>query len=220
MARARISDPPSLRLLRPEDTARRLRAHFARHNRRVLLFAAITLFGAAALWIVLYGVCCWLIVLGAAAIDLPLTRVPRGFSIVFAVAALCAVIYAWVDRQLTPNERPTDEKPAGEILADFLLAIPRMTLAVGGTLAAWQRLSDSDLTQAAALLHRLAEEKRLPMSGVRLEIPDPATAVRILFALQLTQVIDAQREDSEFWLKLNPLRPESLRFSRGLYADA
>jgi hypothetical protein len=219
MAHARSSDPPSLRLLRPEDTARRLRVHFARHNLRVLLFTTITLLSAAALWIVLYGVCCWLLVLGAAAIEIPLTRIPYEFRIVFAVAALCAVIYAWIDRRLTPNERP-DDKRAGDVVADFLLAIPRMTLAVGGTLAAWQRLSADDLAQAAAFLHRLLEKKRLPMSGVRLEIPDPAAAVRILFALQITQVIDAHRDDNEFWLKLSPLRPESLHLSRGAYADA
>ena len=112
------------------------------------------------------------------------------------------------------------DKPAGEIIADFLLAIPRMTLAIGGTLAAWQRLSDPDLAQAANFLHRLAQATRLPMSGVHVEIPDPAAATRILFALQITQVIDAHRDGQEFWLKLNPLRPASLRLARGSYADA
>jgi len=60
----------------------------------------------------------------------------------------------------------------------------------------------------------------LPMSGVRLEIPDPAAATRILFALQIAQIIDSQREGQEFWLKLNPLRPAALRLTRASYADA
>ena len=217
MANART---PSLRIARPEDTAHFLGKHFARHNRRVLLIAALTLLAAVALWALLYGVCCWLLVLASATLDVSLTRIPRGFGIVFAVAAFCAIAYAWLDRRLTPNEHPTDEKRPGDVVADFLLAIPRVTLAVGGTLAAWQSLSDIDLAQAATLLHRLAEEKRLPMSRVRLDIPDLIAATRILFALQITQIIDVHRDEDEFWLKLNALRPAALGLGRGGYADA
>jgi hypothetical protein len=211
---------PSLRILQPEDTARFLRAHFSRHNRRVLMVAASTLLAAAGLWVVIYGVCCWLLIVFTTALDRPLKHIPHAFSIVFVVAALCAIGYAWIDRWLTPNERPTDDKRAGDVIADFILAIPRMTLAIGGTLAAWQRVSDADLAQAATLLHRLADEKRLPMSSVRLDIPDPAAALRILFALQITQIIDAHRDGNEFWLKLNALRPAALGLGRGGYADA
>ena len=217
MANART---PSLRIARPEDTAHFLGKHFARHNRRVLLIAALTLLAAVALWALLYGVCCWLLVLASATLDVSLTRIPRGFGIVFAVAAFCAIAYAWLDRRLTPNEHPTDEKRPGDVVADFLLAIPRVTLAVGGTLAAWQSVSDIDLAQAATLLHRLAEEKRIPMSRVRLDIPDLIAATRILFALQITQIIDVHRDEDEFWLKLNALRPAALGLGRGGYADA
>jgi len=217
MAHART---PSLRIARPEDTARFLRTHFARHNRHVLLLAVLTLLGAAALWAILYGVCCWLLVLGSATFEMSLTRIPRGFAILFIVAALCAIGYAWLDRRLTPNERPTDDKRVGDVIADFVLAIPRMTLAAGGTLAAWQSVSDADLAQAATLLHRLADEKRLPISSVRLDIPDPTAALRILFALQITQIIEAHRDGNEFWLKLNALRPAALGLGRGGYADA
>lgn len=217
MAEART---PSLRITRPEETARFLRRHIARHNRRVLGISAVTLLAAAVLWAVLYGVCCWLFVLGAATFDLTVTRIPRGFGVLFTVAALCAIGYAWLDRQLTPNERPTDEKRAGDIVADILLALPRMTLAVGGTLAAWQRLRLDDFLLAATLLHRIAEEKRVPTSSVALEIPDAEAAMRILFALQITQLIDTHREGDEFWLKLNALRPAALGLGRGGYADA
>ncbi len=217
---ARASDPPSVRVLSPAQTARHLRAHFKRHNRGVATLALGTFCAALALWLLLYGVCCWLIVLGLAAIDRSDLGIPRGFGFVFTVAALCAIGYAWIDRRLTPNELPRDDKRPAEVVSDFLLAIPRMMLAVGGTLAAWQRLSDADLEHAATFLHRLAEATRLPMSRVRLEIPDPAAAKRILFALQITQVIDAHRDGQEFWLKLNPLRPAALRLARGSYADA
>lgn len=220
MSPARASESPSLRILSPAQTARTLRRHFARHNRGVVALALGTLCAALASWLILYGVCCWLLILALAAIDRADLGIPPGFPIVFAVAALCAIGYAWIDRRLTPNELPRDDKRPGEIVSDFVLAIPRMTLAVGGTLAAWQRLSDADLAQAATFLHRLAEATRLPMSRVRLEIPDPAAAARLLFALQITQVIDAHRDGQEFWLKLNPLRPAALRLTRGSYADA
>jgi hypothetical protein len=58
------------------------------------------------------------------------------------------------------------------------------------------------------------------MSSVRLNIPDASAAMRILFGLQLTQVIEVQREGQEFLLKLNALRPDALRLTGESYADA
>jgi hypothetical protein len=147
-------------------------------------------------------------------------RIPPGFPMVFGAVALSALAYAWVDQWLNPNARPRDELRLGEVIADFILAVPRMTLSVGGTLRAWQHLSGSELRQAAALLHWLAEEKRVPMSGVRLEIPDPETAMRVLFALQLTEIVEVHRNENEFWLRLNALRPKSLRAGREGFIDA
>jgi hypothetical protein len=220
MSLARNANPPSLRLHGPDHTARMLRKHFAAHNRQVLMLAGGTLLAAAAAWTLLYLLSSWLFVVAISAAGLPYTHIPRGFVILFAVAALCAIIYTWIDQRLTPNERARDKKKPGELISDFLLAVPRMTLAIGGTLTAWQRLDNRDLAQAATLLHRLAEEKRLPMSGVRLDISDPDAVMRILFALQITQVIEAHRDGAEFWLKLNPLRPEALRLTPKTYADA
>ncbi len=209
-----------MRLRTPESTAKVLRAHFARHNVRVVLLAGGTLVASIAAWLLLYFVGTWLLVIGFAVFDVHLTRIPHGFRIVFIVAAICAIVYAWVDRGLTPNERPGDKKRPMEIFSEFVLAIPRMTLSAGGTLAAWQRLDAGDLRQAATLLHRLSEEKRLPISSVPLDIPDPDAMMRILFGLQLTQVIDVFRDGQEFWLRLNALRPAALRMAPQSYADA
>jgi len=207
------NEPPTLRVRTPAGTAGVLRAHVARHNRRVLALAAATLVAALAAWALLYFVSCWIMVLGFAVFDSPRTRVPHGYWLLYSVTALCAIGYAWIDQRFTPNARPRDKKGILEIAMEFILAVPHMTLAVGGTLAAWQRLSDEDLLDAADLLHRLGEEKRVPMSNVRLHIPDPAAAVRILFALQMTEVIDVHRDGNEFWLRLNALRPASLRMA-------
>jgi hypothetical protein len=210
MLLAPIKEAPKLRPVTPPRTARSLRRHFARHNLRVFLLASATLLAVVALWLILFGVCCWLILLALTAIDVPHPHIPRGFAILFAVAALCAVIYAWIDGRLTPNGLPRDDKRPGEIFTDFVLAIPRMTLSIGGTLAAWQRLTDAELVQAAALLHRLSAEPRVRMSSVPLEIPEAAARLKILFALQITKVIDVHRRDNEWWVALNSQRPQNL----------
>lgn len=208
-------EPPKVRVRTPAGTARVLRSHLAAHNRRVLALAGATLIAALAAWALLYFVCCWVLVLAIAIFDLPMPGIPRHFLLVYVIAALCGIGVAWIDQRFTRNARLVDKKTPWEIAMDFLLAVPRMTLAVAGTLTAWQNLNDAELLEAAELLHRLGQEKRVPMSGVRLEVPDPAAAVRILFALQLTQVIDAYREENnEFWLRLNALRPPGLRMAR------
>jgi len=215
MAVFRDKEPPKMRVRTAQGTAKVLRAHLAQHNRRVLALAIATLVAALAAWALLYIVCCWVLVLAIAIFDLPFARVPRHFLLVYVVAAVCGIGLAWIDQRLTPNARLRDSKTPWEIFMELLLAVPNMTLAVGGTLGAWLSLSNEELLGAAELLHRLGEEKRVPMSGVRLQIPDPDAAVRILFALQMTQVIEAYREENnEFWLRLNALRPRSLRMAR------
>ena len=215
MAAFRGNEPPKMRVRTPAGTAKILRAHLARHNGQVLMLAVATLIAALAAWALLYVVSCWMLVLAIAIFDLPLHGVPHHFLTVYIVAALCGIGVAWIDQRMTPNARLRDKKTAWEIAMEFLLAVPNMTLAVGGTLGAWQRLNREELLGAAELLHRLGEEKRVPMSGVRLQISDPEAAVRILFALQMTQVIDAYREENnEFWLRLSALRPRSLRMVR------
>ena len=217
---ATTRNAPTLRLRTTESTATTLAAHIARHNLRVLLLAMGTLIVSAAAWFLLYFFSTWILVLVVAIFDVRLTRIPPGYAILFAVAALCSLVYVGVDRWLTPNDRPSDKKHPLDVVTDLLLAVPRMTFSVAGTLAAWQRLSPADLRQAATLLHRVSDEKRVPMSGVPQDIPNQDAMVRILFALQITQVIDVFREGHEFWLRLSALRPPSLKLAREPYADA
>lgn len=207
------NEPPTLRIRTPAGTAEALRAHLAKHNRWVLVLTAVTSVAALAAWALLYFVSIWMLVLFMATFDIPNAHIPRRFWVLYLVAALCGVAMAWLDSRLSPNARPVDRKHPWEIFMDFLLAVPRMTLAIGGNLAAWQKLSDAELREAAELLHRLGSEKRVPMSGVRLQIPDPEAALRILFALQMTEIIDTHREGNEFWLRLSPSRPAGLRMA-------
>jgi hypothetical protein len=211
---------PVLRVRTTAGTAEALRVHFFRHNLRVLALAVGTLMASAAAWVLLYLVCWWLLVLGLAVIAPDRDEIPRGYGAVFATVAICATVYAWIDQRLTPNVRLRDKKNFLEVIVDILLVVPNMTLSIVGTLRAWQHLRPPELEQAAALLHRLAEERRVPMSGVRQQIPDPDTAMRVIFALQLGEIVEVHRDESEFSLRLNALRPDSLRFARGEVANA
>jgi hypothetical protein len=217
---ASSNEPPTVRVRTPAGTARVLRAHFFRHNWRVALIAVGTLVAAAAAWVLLYLAGYSLLLVALTTFDPEREAPPHGFGVLFAVAAVCALGYAWLDHRLTPSARPSDSKGIWDLVSEIVLVVPNMTLSVGGTLQAWQHLCETELREAAALLHRLAEERRVPMSGVRLQIPDPASAMRVLFALQLTDVIDVQREDNEFWLRLNALRPAALRLGRGEVQEA
>jgi hypothetical protein len=200
--------------LSASEIARRLRAHLALHNLRVIALAVLTCAAAIVLWAVLYVIGAWLAVLVLTVAEADPAGVMRAYPVVFGVAALCLVAVAWLDRRLTPNERPVDEKPPDEIAMDFILAIPRTTLAVWSTLTAWQHLSAAEVREAAAFLVRLARERRIPVHSVPLDIPRENARWRILFALQLVQIIDLRRDEREGVIVLNALRPESLRLGK------
>ena len=67
----------------PEQTARALRQHLARHNLRVFLLSLGTLLAAAALWLILYGVCCWLILLALTVVSIFMASRTTNLSPVF-----------------------------------------------------------------------------------------------------------------------------------------
>lgn len=188
-----------------------LRERLRQHNRQVLTFAAMSITGAVAGWAALYGVSHWLMLVAAVIIRGPYASVPAGFSWGFAAIAATLILSAWVDRKLTPNALPPDEKTPGEIGMDFLLAIPRMTLAIPANLSAWVRFTEAHLSAAAVLVDRLSGEQRIPVYEVPLEIPEQAVRERVLDALLLLGVIEFQREaDSSIWLKVTPATRNAL----------
>ena len=205
---------PGLRVFTVEDTARALRREIAAHNRRVALIALFTFAVAAGLWTVLYAVCAWVLMLAFIAVGSDRTTLPHGFTLLCVVTAACSIGYAWIDRRFTPNELPRDDKSAGEIVADFLLALPRITLAIPGTLGAWLRLSRAECEIAAAFLHRLAQERRVPLHSVPLDIAAEPMRFRILFALQILEAIGLRRDEHALWISLNPRGPRALVSSR------
>ena len=193
----------------PPDLTRALRAHLATHNLRVALLAALTLVGALTLWYVLHLIANWLALLFVTAVQGTEARVPTAIENLFWLAAAALLAVAWIDRQLRPDDRPKDHKSIGEIVWEILLVIPRLTLSVWGTLSAWQHLDSRELAEAVTLIERLAQEHRIRLSSMPLEISNDRRRFKILFALQLVQIIDLRREDRELWVALNPLRPRN-----------
>ncbi len=215
MPSRKVPTVPRPRVFTVECTARALRREIVGHNFRAVGIALLALVVAVGLWLVLYGVCAWvLLFVIVGLLDLPHADLPHGFTILFIVAAACSVAYAWVDRRFTPNDLPQDDKAPGEIVSDFLLALPRITLSVWGTLRAALWLSPSERLGAAAFLHRLAVERRIPLHGTPLDFPDVAARLRILFALQMLEVIDLRRDEREFVIRLNSSRPQTLGLPR------
>jgi len=215
MISGKFAAAPAPRVFTVESTARALRREIARHNRHVALITLFTLAVASGLWTVLYAVCAWVLMLGFIFADTSRTTLPQGFPILFLVSAACAVGYAWIDRRFTPDAHPRDDKSSSEIISDFLLALPRITLSIPGTLSAALSLKASERATAAALLHRLAHERRIPLHSIPLDIPDSPARFRILFALQLLEVIDLRRREQEWSLSLNADRTRALQIPTG-----
>lgn len=193
----------------PELT-RVLRSHLAMHNLRVVLLAVLTLVAAAALWYGLSLLANWLALLFVTAVRGTEAQMPAGIENVFWIVAAVLLALAWIDRQLRPDDRARDHKSAAEIAWEIVLAVPRLTLSVWGTLSAWLHLDTRERAEAVALIERLGQERRLRLTSMPLEIPNPQRRFKILFALQMVQIIDVRREDRELWVTLNPLRPPAL----------
>ena len=140
--------------------------------------------------------------------------IPRTFLRWFIATALVSTAWAWLRRRLLPAEMPRDKKPFWEVASDFLLAVPRITLSLFSTISAWRRLSDAELDQAASFIHRLAEERRVPLPSVPQEIPDARVREKVLLTLQLMQIIDLQKRDRDWFVTLHVSRPRAFQFNR------
>jgi hypothetical protein len=196
MSRKLVVEDPHARHLRA------LRRAFAEHNRLVLLVALLTLLVTAALWYLLFALIYWLALIVSVLIHGLDARPPENLPTFFIYSAGLLVLLTWIAHQRTGREIVKDEKSAFEIATEFLLAVPRATLAVWGNLSAWQRLNETELAQAADLLARIEREGRLALHNVPLELPEPKSRMRILLALQLIEMLHVSRMDGIAWLSL------------------
>jgi hypothetical protein len=192
-----------------------LRAHFAEHNRRVVLLALLTLAVAAGLWYLAYAVLFWLTLLAASATCGMEAKPPEVLPALFIYSGSLLVLVTWIAHRIRPNDLPRDDKKPLDIAADFLLAIPRATLAIWGNLSAYHRLSSVELEYAAQLLQRLTIESRLPIYRLPLEIPDRAIRHRVVLGLQLVQLVELVHSRSGIFLSLSRRGAKALAASSG-----
>jgi hypothetical protein len=170
----------------------------------VLELSLGTLAVALVAWTALYFIAQWLTLLflvAAMSEDRPL---PDGFTTVFIFIAGCLIAYAWLDRRLTPDERPRDSRSRGEIATDVVLALPRFTIAAWQNLDARQHLTQAELEQAATFLTHLSSAGTLPIAAAGYDLPDPAEREKILFALELTGLLAILRTARETTLRPGP----------------
>lgn len=193
-----------------------LQQEVTRHNRQVMGYAALSVVASVVFWAAAYAVSYWLTLLARTAVQGTEATMPAHFEAVFWSAAAFLLLLAWLHRLATPNDLPRDDKTVGEILLDFLLAIPRTTLAIWANLSAWLRLSPADLHLAADLVAAVTREQKLPVHSVPLAIPDDATRDRVVFALLLLHVLEIRREDDVALLRLSVLGPSKFRIAAGV----
>ena len=193
-------------LVIPETRPQRLvwlRQRFAEHNRLVILTAILTLVSTGAIWCLLFAGLYWLAFLFQSVVHGMDARPPSALLVFFIYSAGLLVLLTWLARKHLDNQMPKDEKTPWEIAMEFLLAIPRATLAIWGNLSAWQQLDDREFELATDLIERLAVERRLPLQQLPLEIPHPQDREKILLALQLIEVLHVTHSDHVAWLSLS-----------------
>lgn len=179
------------------------RAHFARHNRQVLALTAITLVTAILLWGVAYIVIYWVALFAMTVAQGLEAHLPASFLPAFIAYAIGLCLIGWMAQKLWPDYFLRDKKSAFEIFMDFVLAAPRVTLAVWGNLSAWQSLDDDELLEAWELLRVIGEhDGRLSVSHLSYEIPDPELRTKVVFALQITGLVELRKNAGDAWLAL------------------
>ncbi len=174
-------------------TPTRVRGYFQRHNREVFLLVALTLLGTAALWGLIYVGVYWLTLVFLAATRGLDAQPPESLPALFIYTAALLIAAAWLWRVITPDRGVPDKKASWELALDLLLAVPRATLAVWGSLRAWQSLSPSELELAAELLERVETDRAIPVYRLPLEIPQRGMRQRIVLGLQWVQLVDVRR---------------------------
>ncbi|MDP9292659.1 MAG: hypothetical protein M3O82_09895, partial [Verrucomicrobiota bacterium] len=143
-----------------------VRATFARHNRRALLLGVLTLVFLAAFWGVVY-----FFLYATTLVFLTATRgvdaqIPPHFARLFATSALLFCVFGFVAHQLNPRPAVRDHKSLFEIIGEFLMAIPRATVAAWGNFRAYQFLDEREMMLAWQLLQKIEREKRVSLHYV------------------------------------------------------
>lgn len=181
---------------------RGLHRHFARHNRRVWLLASFSLLSLTLLWGALYAACYWLTLLALSVSQGLESSAPESFTARFVACALLFCAAAYVARILSPARLPRDRSTVWSAAGDLLLALPKATLSLKETFAAFHSLKPRELGAAWVLLQAIAKAKRLDMASLALHAPNRALAEKLVLNLQLVGLVEVRRAETGLYLSL------------------
>ncbi len=184
-----------------------LRRRLRLHNLQVLAFTFLSLVSALFLWGAFYFFIYWILLFLLSAVQGGDARMPRYFNLSIGLVAVTLLAVAILDRRSRVNARPVDKKPVLVIALDFILSLPRVTLAIYDNFSAWLSLSSAELHQAVYLIERVRESHKLPMHAAPVEIPDDRMREKIIMALLLLQVLEVRQEEKTTWLRLAERTP-------------
>lgn len=194
----------------PYVAARPLRRFLGRHNRQALLLACISLVAALLLWGVVYGFSYWFVLVaytlkkGLSMEPVPQFADIREVNLRFPWCfALGAVVYLGIAATLRRLYRPEKIREAGMyffwVMLELFMVVPNVTFSVWGNLRAMTRLGKIEIVEAWYLLHRMnAQQGKLSLNSLPLEIEDEKTMWRVVFALQIMGLV-GMRENSQGW---------------------
>lgn len=193
-----------------EQRARSLQRYVARHNRQALLLALCSLAVAVVLWSLIYVAVYWF--------SLVAVTVSRGSNLEtfneinrpdllspyfpwwFALGAALALAVAGVTRRHLRVEQIRDAYwYLLWVLVELFLAVPNVTFAILGNLAALCRLRRHEAVEGWLLLRRMNDAGgRLSLAGLRMEFSDERTFARVLLVLQIVGLVGV-REYAQGW---------------------
>lgn len=183
------------------DIPRALRAHFASHNRQVILLAAAASVAALAFWTILYlGIEAVVMIASTASRGTDFTETPALRAAYIAGAAfVCALVF--IAQRFSKRRLPPDHTSLGRTFSDIVLMLPRMTVFIWNGLRAWQTLKPREMRLAWRVLQRIEQERRVDLATLPLEIPNDGEREKIVVALQLVELVEIHPGDEGFYMR-------------------
>jgi len=188
-----------------------LRAHIRTHNLGVLSAVVFILIFTSALWTGIYFLCYWLLFFKHTVLDQDIWITPSGFIKEYAAVAVALVIAARFLDQLIPPDKARDHRSKLELVINLLMFLPRCTLNMLESLSALVWFSKKHLKAAALFIEYLQHHGRMNMQELPLAIPDESMRNRILFGLDIMQIVEVRLLDNVFWLSLSSITPKAFQ---------
>lgn len=211
MGSGRSSDVCECLTVSNPSTASILRSRIRSHNGSIVAASAATFALVTVAWAAWYGIAYWLVMFVLTVLHAGDAGLPPSFDRFCIIVAAVLMVAGIADTWLFPSERAVDERPATETAIDIILFIPRLTISVVMNFAAWARLPSRWRGEAVDLLERLKEYRKLALTSLPLHLPNDRSRLRIMHVLALIQLTELRKEKGEWWLRISPLAPESLR---------